>query len=204
MACSNDHLLLRYCEAGQPPLLRIVSWFQDSVAKQIVAMTFHPACDWLVCVSHDWTVFLLPVKTILLSHTEFDMHMPANFGRDGKWAPSLAGLFLRHQELAGRSLAPPSDMTELRPSVKDGTDAVITECLWWHTLAGEDILIITALGTEVLFVDLKTHRRVRHQTPVPVARCELVRDARGKSRVTSPFLYFNFGLTSIRNSCLIF
>jgi hypothetical protein len=61
---SNDHLILRSSSRDHPPYVRLVPWFKDQM-KKIVAMEFSPSCEWLLTVTADATLNLVPCTAFL-------------------------------------------------------------------------------------------------------------------------------------------
>ncbi len=81
MACSNEHVILRWVDGSGIPICRLISWFTDS-QKRIVSMDFHPSGEWLCCLTLDGTLYLIPVRWLIAINP--------GLGADGKINPSLA------------------------------------------------------------------------------------------------------------------
>jgi len=102
--CSNDHLILRSQSNNGVPFVRMISWFREQV-KRIVTMDFSPSCEWLLCVSIDATIYLIPVKSFLSSASN-----PYVVGPVMSW-PGLYGV------IGNRDYIPSSNcISVMRPS----------------------------------------------------------------------------------------
>ncbi|XP_046564861.1 uncharacterized protein LOC124273631, partial [Haliotis rubra] len=62
LACSNDQIVLRYCIAGKPPLIKQLSWIPSTT---IVAMCFDPTVTWLLILTHNPDIYLVPAFSLM-------------------------------------------------------------------------------------------------------------------------------------------
>ncbi|XP_071082712.1 uncharacterized protein [Haliotis cracherodii] len=62
LACSNDQIVLRYSIAGKPPLIKQLSWIPN---KTIVAMCFDPTVTWLLILTHEPDIYLVPAFSLM-------------------------------------------------------------------------------------------------------------------------------------------
>jgi hypothetical protein len=104
ISCSNDHLFLRYSEAGAAPLVRLMSWYNDP-SKRIVSMDFSPHATWLMLVSSNGSVFLLPVRNLVCGRAS------SGWSRDGVINPLIASADTK------KRLIPPKDIGAVIPSL---------------------------------------------------------------------------------------
>ncbi|KAJ8301898.1 hypothetical protein KUTeg_020885 [Tegillarca granosa] len=62
LACTNGFLILRYCCSGREPQLRQLPWPPD---KPISSMCFDPTVAWLLIITEDCTLFIIPALAIM-------------------------------------------------------------------------------------------------------------------------------------------
>lgn len=61
---SNDRLILVSHSSFRPPYIRILPWFEENL-KKIVTMEFSPRGEWLLVVTADATIYIIPSSSFL-------------------------------------------------------------------------------------------------------------------------------------------
>ncbi|MCW5650857.1 MAG: hypothetical protein KIS62_14015, partial [Ramlibacter sp.] len=151
--CSNDYLLLLLQETGRAAVVRHVPWFGDA-PRRIMAMAFDPSATWLLCVTNDGGLHVLPVLALLVPHAAPTPN------------PSLP---FRPQDLY--SLPP------LKALAK-----IVTSCAWWHLPTDVPMAVLGTRSCTLLLVDLR-NGFVAEKLAVPgrgaVLHVQLARDLHG-------------------------
>ncbi len=62
----TDEILLRYSIAGKAPLVKQLSWIPG---KTIIAMCFDPTVTWLLVLTHEPDIYLVPAFSIMVNNT---------------------------------------------------------------------------------------------------------------------------------------
>ena len=97
MVCSNSTLVLRYSLANAEPIVRVLPWFLERDLR-IILMCFNPTAEWLVCITSDASVYLVPTLSLL--------RINPGTGVNGSVSPALFSVPWR--EPASSSYAIPS------------------------------------------------------------------------------------------------
>lgn len=87
LVCDNGYLLFRYLNTSiKAPIIRQLCWF-NCPEKKIKALSFDGSGIWLLIVTQDATIYILPIFTLL----EADAKVPAHWKSDNLTEIKLSG-----------------------------------------------------------------------------------------------------------------
>lgn len=67
VACKAS-LIFRYSPSGGTPMVRQMRWFEDP-ARHVATMAFDPGAEYLVCVTQDASIFIVPAYELVVGTT---------------------------------------------------------------------------------------------------------------------------------------
>jgi alpha-tubulin suppressor-like RCC1 family protein len=145
--CSNDHFIFRHVGESGVPLVRRLPWLKDP-AKKITAMAFNPTAQWLLCVTHDRHIVLIPIYFIMFKNQESN---------------SMMNSF--------------NDIKMFLASSKNNATRHFNQCVWWRPYnSSEDYGIFGSETGSIRIVNLATKERLRLKTKYPISKIEIIED----------------------------
>eukprot|EP00727_Mastigamoeba_balamuthi_P014412 m51a1_g9596 hypothetical protein (1520) ;mRNA; r:1034033-1039913 len=154
-ALASNDLILRYVGESRVPILKHLHWSEEP-GENIVGMSFDPTAQWLLVVTANTTLTLLPAYFLCCKHGLEDLE-PASSLSPQQAGPTMLKNYLADQQ-RDRNV---SALSPSRPHVVAHAKHVpqpSTCCVWWKPFdrsAGDFGIIGSATG-QITFINLMT------------------------------------------------
>eukprot|EP01127_Copromyxa_protea_P018804 TRINITY_DN5996_c0_g2_i1.p1 TRINITY_DN5996_c0_g2~~TRINITY_DN5996_c0_g2_i1.p1 ORF type:complete len:1186 (-),score=164.77 TRINITY_DN5996_c0_g2_i1:961-4518(-) len=176
---SNDYFLFRLVGSSGVPVVRQLPWFKEPQRK-IVAMDFNPSARWLLCITADLTIVIIPIYFILVNvvvDTKKESREEGKAFQDANDNVSWMGRMFSRPTTPTKpgELGSLTDLTVIR-AVAKATSSGVTGCCWWHSWTGADYAIISSNSGNLRIVDLQSHAVTRVSFQFTIEKMELIVD----------------------------
>ncbi|EGG19322.1 regulator of chromosome condensation domain-containing protein [Cavenderia fasciculata] len=183
MFCSNDYLIFRYVGQSKVPQYKYIQWNRDPL-KKIVAMSFDPTAQWLLCLSHDTSLVRIPIYFMMCKKINvLEEKTPQPIEKSDKlssWVSSSrlfknvslgslggGGNNNNNNNSNNQQTKTIQSMVTIPPISTKGQ--IGSSCIWWKTSNSEDFGIISTQAGHIFFVNLSTNelqKKVKFEHPI--------------------------------------
>eukprot|EP00163_Fabomonas_tropica_P031755 TRINITY_DN766_c0_g1_i4.p1 TRINITY_DN766_c0_g1~~TRINITY_DN766_c0_g1_i4.p1 ORF type:complete len:250 (+),score=20.26 TRINITY_DN766_c0_g1_i4:788-1537(+) len=140
LSCSTSYIIVRHVGTSNVPLVRMVPWLKEA-GKRILSMAFNPEATWLLLVTVDTSIYLIPVHS-LMCHQLNERNDPfySHSVELSSWTPHIPSLMgFASSKRPTDYFGPLTDVTEISVlAAQEGPRLNVTHCLWWKPWDGPD------------------------------------------------------------------
>eukprot|EP01130_Rhizamoeba_saxonica_P000173 TRINITY_DN10170_c0_g1_i1.p1 TRINITY_DN10170_c0_g1~~TRINITY_DN10170_c0_g1_i1.p1 ORF type:complete len:1458 (+),score=309.36 TRINITY_DN10170_c0_g1_i1:148-4374(+) len=165
--CSKyNKLIFWYIRESGAPLIRFLPWFEEA-GSNISSMSFDFLGQWIICVTEDLTIALIPIFFMMLNSNAKKNNTELNY-EPPKWNV-VSNTFIKNE----RDL---NQITYLNVAKKNKATKV-TDSIWWRTKAGEDFGIISSVSGYLRIINFSTNEMRKVKISNSVRKMEHIEDS---------------------------